>query len=194
MNPVTTHLLDYLQEEPPSGAPAVNHTTMLQQGERAQSWLIETYLKAWLEIIGGLRDAGYPKAFVRGNRLKRLANEVTGLGVERSKTDLVFFLEGLQFLLRSVCAEINAPAERSMQWGIWARDVAMAVALGFEESEILDPVVCEAIAPCVMYAAFLVGMVVEDDGTCDEIEVRMFEQLPRELLALIRETPNAPEA
>lgn len=192
-SPVTDHLLEYLHEDPVSG-PLANPATMLQQGERAQAWLLSTYLPAWLEIIGGLPGAGYPRAFVRGHRLGRIANEAKALAFERTRTELVFFLESLQHLLRSVCAEVNRPDERSMQWGVWAREVPMSIVYGFTESEILDPVICEALAPCASYAAFLVSMIVADEGTAEEIEERMFEVLPRELLELVNQTPAAPEA
>jgi hypothetical protein len=193
ISPVTNHLLEYLHEDPVPG-PLANPATMLQQGERAQAWLLGSYLPAWLEIIGGLPDAGYPRAFVRGRRLQRIAREAEAFRDERTKTELVFFLESLQHLLRGACADVNKPDERSMQWGVWAREVPMAIVYGFAETGILDPVVCEALAPCSSYAAFLVSMIVEDEGVAEEIEERMFEVLPRELLDLVAQTPAAPEA
>ncbi len=192
-SPLTEHLLEYLNEGP-SGAPAANLATVLHQGERAQQWLLSSYLAAWLEVIGDLPKAGYPRAFSRGRRLQRIAQEAAELAGERTNTEWIFFLESLTFLLRGACADVNKPDERAMQWGLWARDVPMAVVCGFGDTKILDATICDAVAPAAMYAAFLVGMIVEDQGVSEEIEQRMFEDLPRELLTLLRDTPVAPEA
>lgn len=194
-SPLTEHLHEYLHEEP-SAAPAANLATVLKQGERAQDFLWEKYLGAWLDVIGGLPQAGYSRANRKGfaQRLERLGKTAAELREERTKTEAVFFLESLRFLLSGACAEVNRADERSMQWGLWARDVPMSIAYGFSESAVLDPLICEGIAPCCMYAAYLTSMIVEDEGVAEEIEYRFFEQLPRELLTLVRETPAAPEA
>jgi len=196
MSAITESLLEYLGEEERAPLPIANPATVLLQGERAQAWLLEKYLHAWLGIIGGLPTAGYPRAKSLGvaMRLNSLGSEAAELHRPRSRLDTLFMLEGLLVVLRSVCASVNRPDERSMQWGIWARDVPMSVAYGFTESEILDPVICEGVATCCMYSAYLVSMVVADEGVAEEVADRMFERLPRELLGLLRDTPAAPEA
>ena len=195
MSPLVSHLVEYLHEDAAPGQLA-NPATVLSQGERAQRWLLETYLGTWLDTIGGLPGCDYPRARSVGIavRLRQLGREKEQLGIPRTNTEAVFYLESLHHFLRRACADINHVDERAMQWGVWARDVAMSVVCGFAETGLLDPVVCESAVPCCMYAGCLVSMVVEDQGTAEEIEERMFEGLPRELLGLLKGTPAAPEA
>ena len=189
---ISRHLADYLSDEQHSAAP--NPATVLEQGERAQAWLLEQYLGGWLQLIGALPDAGYPRARRSQVILRQLGREAERISPGRPTSEQIFYLEALCRLLRGACQSINRVDDRGMQWGIWARDVVLSIAEGFADSQLLDGVVCESIAPCCMYAALLTSMVVEDSGTADEINGRMFETLPRELLGIIRATPAAPEA
>lgn len=194
-SPITAQLSEYLNEQPMAEGP-INPATLLVQGQRAETWLVERYLCKWLEILGGLPDCDYPRArpVTTAVRLRQLGREGEYLKRERTRAELLFYLESLQHILRSTCSDINRPDERAMQWGLWARDVAISVACGFTETELLDTVICESVGPCCMYAAFLASMVVEDSGTVEEIEELMFEGLPRELLAALTGIPAAPEA
>lgn len=191
-SPITESLADYFNEHPASYS--ANPATMLRQAEAAQAWLLCTYLGSWLKLLASMPAAGYPIAKEHVLRLERLGGELPELDKPRNVPDMLFYLAALEGVLRGLCASVNEPEEIPMQWAIWARDVPMAIAHGFSESELLDPVIVEGIAPCCMYAALLTGMIVTDDGVFEEIEQRMFEELPRELIELVRNIPDAAEA
>jgi hypothetical protein len=191
-SPLTNHLLEFLGEPPMPGSVA-NPTTLLRQGQAAQEWLLSHYLTSWLELIGGLVEAGYPKATAFRSQLR--ANARLAEYIDADNSNQVFCLESIRASLQSTLRMMGGyPSERDMQWGVWARDVPMSIAYAFDESEFMDAVVCESIAPCCMYAAFLVSHVVEDAGVAEEIASAMFEQKPRALVEILRSLPTAPEA
>jgi len=190
-SPILANLTEYLHD-PDSSARPSNPATVVAQGERAQRWLLDVYLFSWLELLAQLPAAGYRRARPR-LRFERLRNEAATLKDARDADEWIFYLTSLQSLLRRLASEVNVPDERSMQWGIWARDIPMAVADGFEEIT-LDGSISDGIAAACMYAAFLAGMVIEDSGTAEEVSFAMFEQLPRQLLQIVKEVPLAPEA
>lgn len=190
---LSSHLAEYLHDD--TSAAAANPATLLMQAERAQQWLIDVYLTEWLQLVGELPASRAKSSSVAMRlRLRILGREAAQLAKPRDKAELVFYLESLHTILRSAAREIGAPDSRAMQWGVWGRDIPMAMAYAFGDSSVLDPVICEGIAPCCMYAAFVVSVGLEDPAAADEIEERMFERRPRELLALIQQTPAAPEA
>lgn len=192
-SPIENNLLDYLGEEPVMGREP-NLTTVLRQGQIAQEWLLTAYLGAWLQLIGGLVKCDYPLAMGRAEAFLAVARLEQQIDPGLSAIDQVFFLENTQTYIKLLAKNTGVPSTRSMQWGIWARDVAVAITAGFVESDILNPVICEALTPCCQYAAFVVSQVVTDDGVAEEISAKMFEALPRVLLNIIQRTPAAPEA
>jgi hypothetical protein len=193
-SPLINNLLDYLGEEPIVGSDP-NMTTLLRHGQAAQEWLLTQYLGSWLELVGGLVGCGYPLALAHRPMMHALSRLGEKLNPALSVTDQVFFLGSVHDHLQSILRRMNGfPDERSMQWGIWARDVPMAIVYGFSETSFLNPLICEGIVPCCMYAALLVSQVVTDDGVAEEIEDKMFEAKPRALAELLRELPAAPEA
>lgn len=172
-----------------------NMTTLLRQAQVAQEWLIKNYLGCWLELIGGTIECDYPLARAHRVQLRSLANLVDHVDPLSPQTDQFMRLHSVSTMLQSTLRSMGgAPRERDLQWGIWARDVPTAIAYALEESEFMDPLICEHIAPCCMFAAFLVSRVVTDDGVADEISGKMFEEKPRLLMQLLRELPTAPEA
>jgi len=191
--PLTDHLLEYLCEEYHLTV-AYSLTTLMHEGQVAQEWLLTKYLAAWLNLIGGCVDAGYPLALRHGRALRAIQKLELQIDAARDVSDQVFFLRGVEDSIKGVARFCGVPDERSMQWGVWGRDVPIAMAYGFSETEVLSPLICEGIAPCCMYAAFLVSLVVTDEGTAEEIADRMFEVMPRELLDLLQRLPAAPEA
>lgn len=192
-SPIENGLLDYLGEGLAMG-PRLNPTTLLRHGQIAQEWLLSSYLGAWLELIGGLVDCDYPLARAHAVQFRALARLGKEIDPGLCGNDQVFFLGSLESLLKFSCKSAGTPHTRAMQWGVDARDVAMAVVDGFIDSKILNPVICEAAVPCAMYAAFLVSQVVTDAGVAEEIAVKMFEELPRGILDTIRRVPESPEA
>jgi len=194
-SPLEYHLLDYLGEDPFVVKDPKNLTTLLRHGQIAQEWLVKEYLGAWLELVGGVVEASYPLALRHRVLLRSLARYAEHLDPSLPTVEQVSFLTSLQLgiqgalRLMSVC-----PSERDMQWGLWGRDVPMAIAYGCTDSEVVSPIVCEAVSQCCMYAALLVSQCVTDDGVAEEIVSRMFEAKPRTLLELLRATPDAPEA
>lgn len=192
-SPLANHLLDYLGEGPIIGRYA-NCTTVLRQGQLAQDWLLTTYLGAWLELLRGLVECRYPLAEARPVAFLAVSRLQQQLDPGLSATDQIFFLENTQTHIKLLAKNTGVASERSMQWGVWGRDIPIAIATGFIESDILNPVICEGIAPCCMYAAFVASQVVTDDGVAEEIGAKMFEEMPRALLDIIQRTPAAPEA
>jgi len=193
-SPITSGLLEFLGEPPASGS-APNATTLIRQAEVAQDWLFQVYLGAWLDLIGGLVEAGYPLAGAFRPSLRALSRLSERLTPDLALTEQVMLLQSVQHHLRSTLKLMGLyPEERGLQWGIWARDVPMAIAYGFDDTEFLDALICKDIAPCVMYAALLVSEIVTDEGVAEEIECKMFEAMPRSLVELLRSVPAAPEA
>ncbi len=191
--PLADHLLDYLDEDP---APVVayNLTTLMRQGQVAQEWLLTEYLGTWLDLLGGLVTCGYPLAVKYAGALRAIGALKGQLDASKDVAEQVFFLKGCEDSIRGVARFCGVASERSMQFGVWARDIPIALAYGFSETDILSPLICEGIAPVCMYAAFLVSQVVTDEGVAEEVSDRMFETLPRELLTLLSSLPAAPEA
>ena len=190
---LSNHLLEYLGEEPvvPQNS---NPTTLLRHGQIAQEWLLKSYLGAWIELIGGLVDCDYQVARANARVFKAVALQAKRIDPGLTNTEQIFFLGGLQAALQHAARSCGVATERSMQWGVWARDVPMAIAHGFSDTDFLNPVICEGIAPCSMYAAFLVSQTVTDTGVSEEIASKMFEELPRVLLDVLQRVPAAPEA
>lgn len=194
-SPLEYHLLEYLGEDPFTAQDPKNLTTLLRHGQIAQEWLIREYLGAWLELIGGLVDASYPLALRNRVRFRALARLAEQLDPALPPAEQVSFLHSTQTHLQSTLRSMSiCPSERDMQWGLWSRDIPVAIAFGFTETEILSPLVCEGVGQVCMYAALLVSQVVTDDGVAEEIVGRMFESKPRALLELLRGVPDAPEA
>jgi hypothetical protein len=193
-SPLTNGLLEFLGEPPVLDAHA-NPTTLIQQAQVAEAWLFKVYLGSWLELIGGLVGAGYPLATAFQPSLRAISRLAERLVPGLPVTNQVVLLQSVQTYLRSTLKLMHLyPEERGLQWGIWARDVPMAIAWGFDETDYLDALICKDIAPCVMYAALLVSEVVTDDGVAEEISEKMFGELPRSLVELLRAVPAAPEA
>lgn len=175
--------------------PAINPATLMCQAQVAQDWLFQVYLGAWLDLIGGLVDAGYPLAGAFRPSLRAIGRLTEQLTPDLPVAEQVMLLASVQHHLRSTLRLMGLyPEERGLQWGIWARDVPMAIAYGFDETDFLDALICKDVAPCVMYAALLVSEVVTDTGVAEEIEATMFGELPRSLIELLRSVPAAPEA
>lgn len=194
-SPLEYHLLEYLGEDPFAVQNPKNPTTLLRHGQIAQEWLIKAYLGAWLELIGGLVDASYPLALRYRAQFRALARLGERLDPSLPPAEQVSFLMGAQHHLQSTLRSMaECPSERDMQWGLWGRDIPVAIAFGFTDTEILSPLVCESIGQCCMYAALLVSQVVTDDGVAEEIVGQMFEAKPRALLELLKTIPDAPEA
>ncbi len=193
-SPLTNSLLEFLGEPPVLG-PDTNPTTLMRQAEEAQRWLYKIYLGSWLELVGSVVEAGYPLARSHQSSLRAISRLEEQLDPLSHASHQVVFLHSVQTYLRSALKHMDIyPEERGLQWGIWARDVPMAIAHGFDETDFLDALICKDIAPCVMYAALLVSEVVTDEGTAEEIAETMFEELPRLLIELLRAVPAAPEA
>ncbi len=192
-SPLINGLLDYLGEEPMLGSP--NMTTLLRQGQVAQEWLVTNYLASWLELIGGLVDCEYPLAKRFRVQYRALARLTQYLDPRDAESNQIVELRSVEANLQSTLRVMAGhPSERGMQWGIWARDVPMSIAHAFSDTAFLNPLICEGIAPCCMYAAFLVSQVVTDDGVAEEIAEKMFEEKPRALIEIMRSLPTAPEA
>ncbi len=165
-------------------------TTLLRQGQVAQEWLLTNYLTAWLELVGGTVDCDYPLAKAYRVQLRALARMAEHLSASDPGSQQIVELHHIEAMLQSTLRSMGGyPAERDMQWGIWARDVPLSVAYGFGETEFLDPTICHGIAPCCMYAAFLVSQVVTDAGVAEEIAQKMFEEKPRALVEIMRSLP-----
>lgn len=193
-SPIINSLLDYLDEPPVLGSDP-NMTTLLRQGQAAQEWLLTHYLASWLELVGGIVDCDYPLARPFRVQLRALARLAEHLDAGHSDSEQIMHLTSVEAMLKSTLRSMNgSPSERDMQWGLWARDVPMSIAYAFSETTFLNPMICEGIAPCCMFAAFLVSMVVTDDGVAEEIEERMFGEKPRVLVDLMRSIPDSPEA
>lgn len=193
-SPLINSLLDYLDEPPVLGSEP-NMTTLLRQGQAAQEWLLTHYLPAWLEIIGGLVDCDYPLGRAHRVQLRALARLAERLDANSLDSEQIMMLNSVESLIKGTLRIMNkTPSERDMQWGLWARDVPMSIAYAFSETTFLNPLICEGIAPCCMFAAFLVSMVVTDSGVAEEIEERMFGEKPRVLVELMRTIPDSPEA
>lgn len=193
-SPIINSLLDFLGENPVLGSDP-NMTTLLRQGQIAQGWLVSNYLAAWLELIGGTIDCDYPLANAHRVQLRALSRMAEQISADSSDSQQIFGLHGIESMLKSTLRNMGGyPDERDLQWGIWARDVPMSIAYAFSETTFLNPLICEGIAPCCMYAAFLVSQVVTDDGVADEIAEKMFEQKPRALIEIMRSVPDSPEA
>ena len=193
-SPLINHLLDYLGEDSDSEA-TLNNTTLLRHAQIAQEWLLTHYLRAWLELVGALVECKYPVALRHQVQLRALARLAETVDSNSSVAEQHLLLESIHTYLRSTLKIMNGlPTERSMQWGVWANEVALSIAYGFSETDFLDAMICQSIAPCCMYASFLVSQVVEDEGVASEISSKMFEQKPRALLELLRRAPVAPEA
>ena len=174
---------------------APNPTTLIRQAEVAQDWLFQVYLGSWLQLVGGLVEAGYPLAKSFRGPLRAIGRLTDRLVPDLDLAEQVVLLQSVQHHLRSTLRLMGLyPEERGLQWGIWARDVPMAIAYGFDETEFLDALICKDVAPCVMYAALLVSEVVTDDGVAEEIVESMFGEMPRSLVELIRGVRAAPEA
>jgi len=194
MNPLTYHLRDYLHEDLNIQSTPTSLTTLMHHGQAAQQWLLTEYLGQWLKLVEDLLACDYPLA-------RKHARLILGLGAlgrqlpdPRDEALQVFFLEGIQGRLKDLGRGTNVASARSMQWGVWARDVPTAIADAFGETDVLDPLVCRGVAPCCMYAAFVVSQIVTDEGVAEEIAQKMFEDLPRELLRYLDRLPAAPEA
>jgi len=193
-SPLTSGLLEILGEPPMAGL-APNPTTLIRQAEVAQDWLFQVYLGSWLQLVGGLVEAGYPLAKSFRGPLRAIGRLTDRLVPDLDLAEQVVLLQSVQHHLRSTLRLMGLyPEERGLQWGIWARDVPMAIAYGFDETEFLDALICKDVAPCVMYAALLVSEVVTDDGVAEEIVESMFGEMPRSLVELIRGVRAAPEA
>ncbi len=194
-SPLEYHLLEYLGEDPFVVQDQKNLTTLLRQGQVAQAWAVQEYLGAWLELVGGMVEASYPLALRHRVRFRAISRLGEQLDPARPPAEQVSFLMSVQTYLQSLLRTISiCPAARDMQWGIWGRDVPMAVAYGFSDTTILEPLVCESVSQCCMYAALLVSQCVTDDGVAEEIVTKMFEEKPRALLELLQAVPDAPEA
>lgn len=193
-SPIIDNILDYLGE-PPAGGSGANMTTLLRQGQAAQEWLLTHYLPSWLELIGGLVDCDYPLARAHRVQLRALGNQADCIAACASEAEQVVLLYGVESLLRSNLRHMHvSPRERDLQWGLWARDVPMSIAHAFTESEFMNPLICEGIAPVCMLSAFLVSQVVTDDGVAETISHKMFEEKPRALIDIVRGIPSSPEA
>lgn len=190
---LTEHLLEYLSiDEPPH---AVNNdTTLLHQAAASQEWLLTKYLATWLELLGELVQCDYPLARSNAINLRAVSRLREYLEPTAGAERLSFILETIDRNLRQLALYTKVPQDRAMQWGIWARDVPMSIAYAFAERPFLDSSLCKEIASCCMYGAFVVSQIVTDSGAADEIEDRMFEEMPRDLLGLMQSTPPAPEA
>jgi hypothetical protein len=191
--PLADHLLDYLGEGPSSPV-AHNLTTVMRQGQAAQEWLLVEYLGAWLDLISGLVTAEYPLAVKYAGAIRAIGRLKHQLSAELDVSEQVFFLKGLEDSIKGVARFTGVATERSMQWGIWGKDIPASIGYGFSETDVLSPLICEGIAPVCMYAAFLVSQVVTDEGVAEEVADKMFETMPRQLLELLRGIPSAPEA
>lgn len=192
---LTNHLLDYLHEDDEQRRLSpCSQATLLQHGMVAQEWLLKSYLDGWLKLLGGTVFCEYPLARRHAASIRGIERMRDALDPTLSTADQVFLLRGLEDALKGVAAFTGAPSQRSLQWGVWGREVPAALALAFEQSDDLSPVVCEAIAACCMYAAFLMSQIVTDSGTADEVGDSMFEQEPRVLLKLLDGLPEAPAA
>lgn len=190
---LTNNLLDFLGEPPVDAE--TNLTTVLRHGVVAQEWLLKTYLKDWLVLLGATVDAEYDLAKAHRVTIRALARFSERIDPALTPLEQIQFLNSIETHLKSLLRHISGyPQERDLQWGIWSRDVPMHIAYGFSEAQILDPVICECIAPVCMLLAFLVSQIVSDSGVAEEIEETMFGKLPRQLLELIRQLPEAPEA
>lgn len=193
-SPLINELLEFLGESPTKGSDP-NMTTLLRQGQAAQQWLLTHYLPSWLELIGSLVDCEYPQARAHRVQLRALSRMSEHLDAKNADANQIMMLHSIETLLQSTLRTMNrAPAERDLQWGLWGRDVPLSIVHGFRETDFMNPMLCEGIAPCCMYAAFLVSQVVTDHGVADEIASKMFEQKPRQLIEIMREIPAAPEA
>ncbi len=193
-SPIIDHLLDYLEEPLVVGSGA-NMTTVLRQALAAQEWLLTQYLGSWLELVGGVVDCEYPHAMRFRAQLRAIGRLAERVSAATPNQEQVVLLESIQSCLKTTLRSMNiVPRDRDLQWGIWARDIPMAIATAFGETGFLDPLICEGIAPCCMYAALLVSQVVTDDGVAEEIADKMFEEKPRALVELMRGLPVAPEA
>ncbi len=193
-SPIINGLLDYLGEEPMRDSDP-NRTTLLRQAQVAEAWLLSNYLAAWLELIGGLVDCDYPLARAYRVQLRALSRLAGHIDINGPTSSQIVALNSVESMLQSTLRSMGVcPSERDMQWGIWARDVPMSIAYGFSETTFLNSFICEGIAPCCMYAAFLVSQIVTDDGVAEEISGKMFEAKPRALIEIMRSIPDAPEA
>lgn len=188
---LTNHIRYVLGEEPlPVTA---NPATTLRQAERAQRWLLEVYLVEWLKVVAALKlpDSDWIER-IASNALTRLGG---GIATDGTKTELVFFLGGLQSHLRLFLSHLNgAPRGRSLDWGIMGRDVPMAIVDGYREAGGLDPVVCEGVSQCTMLCAFLVSQVLDEGALAEQISETMFEAKTLELLRVLDEVTPSPEA
>lgn len=189
---LTYHLNDYLGIDV-SIDPA-SATTLMQQAMQAQEWLRATYLPEWLELLGGLVVCDYPLARSNAAALRGVCDMRSTIEQATDIAQLEFALANIERNVRTIATSTKLPRDRAMQWGIWARDVPMAIAHGLAEQPFLDAGVCKAIAGCCMYCAYVTSQIVTDDGVAEEIAMRMFEVMPRELLALLSSAPPAPEA
>src|SRR5882672_6165728 len=184
-SPLTNNLLELLGEPPHPGSP-VNPTTLLAQARAAEQWLLTSYLGPWLTLIGGLVDCEYPLGGAFRVPLRAIGRLQEQLDPLSPVDEQVLLLVSIQSYLKSTLKMMGGSIEhRDMQWGLWARDVPMAIAYGFDETEFLDTLICCDIAQCCMYAAFLVSQVVTDDGVAEEIEGEMFGEKPRRLIELL---------
>jgi len=194
-SPLEYHLLDYLGEDAFVVKDPKNLTTLLRHGQIAQEWLLKAYLGAWLELVGGLVDCEYPRALRNRVQLRALSRLGEQLDPSLSPTEQLSFLQSVLTHLQSTLRHMSVcPSSRDMQWGIWGKDVPMAIAYGCVDAQVVSPLISESIADCCMYAALLVSHCVTDYGVAEEIVTRMFEAKPRALLELLQAVPDAPEA
>lgn len=189
---ITYHLHDYFGVD--ATIDHVNPTTLLRQATVAQEWLLTKYLSTWLEVVGSLVECDYPLAKSNAINLRAVAGLREHLDPAADHATLSFLLASVDRNLRHLALYTKLPQDRAMQWGIWARDVPMSIAHALTEQPFLDGAICKEIASCCMYAAFVVSQIVTDSGVADELEMRLFEEMPMELLGLLSAVPAAPEA
>lgn len=189
---LTSHLHDYFGVD--VNIDPANHTTLLRQATLAQEWLIKSYLTSWLELLGGTLGCDYPLASKNAINLRAVSNLREMLDPAAGAGQLGFVLNSIERNLRHLATLVQVPEDRGLQWGVWARDVPMSIAYACAEQKFLDGSVCRDVASCCMYAALVVSQIVTDAGVAEEIAARMFEEMPRELLAILSATPVAPEA
>jgi hypothetical protein len=194
--PIASSLLEELELPLPAGT-GCNLTTIMKRAEMTQAWLSEVYLGRWLQIIGELPGLQFEEAQLHPIPLRALGNHAADLREHRAYADQVFLIGGIERQIRMIASRVrrhHAPRERSFEWGMWARGVAAAARDGFLSTDFLNPDMCAQLAPTVMYAAYLVSEIVDDDESADEIEDEMFVRLPQRLIEQLLGMPSAPDA
>lgn len=194
--PLVTAAMELVELDPVPGS-RVNETATLLRAARAERWLLETYLQAWLDGCAELPKAGYPLAQKIVHRLQALPALLTpALDTHCDAAGRSFALNNVTDCLQRLCVEtFNDTNEcRSLQWGIWARDPAADMAAAFKKVPFLDPAPCKELTKPTMYAAYLMSQIITDDGVAEEIEAALFDGLHGALGGILLEIRDAVEA